>query len=89
MSNKEVLRRANAEKRLIRDIRKRQLSSLGHIMRKEKIENLMIRFTYIRILSAVFVLAMSSYCWPQRTEHCGQPWSPTSVSDRVPTERII
>ena len=39
VSNKEVFRRANTERSLIKNTRQRQLSFLGHIMRKEKIEH--------------------------------------------------
>ena len=42
VSNEEVLRRANTERSLIKNTRQRQLSFLGHIMRKEKIEHLVV-----------------------------------------------
>ena len=38
----EVLRKAKTERSLIKTIRKRQLQFLGHIMRKEGLENLML-----------------------------------------------
>ena len=39
VSNEEVLRRANHCRRLLKTIRKRQLSFLGHVMRKDGLEN--------------------------------------------------
>ena len=64
ISNEEVLRIANTERSLIKNIRQRQLSFLGHNMRKEKIEHLVVtgkieckksrgipRLTYISSLS--------------------------------------
>ena len=39
-SNEEVLRKAKAERSLIRTIRERQMKFMGHIMRKEMLENL-------------------------------------------------
>ena len=39
MKNEEVLRKAGAERSLIKTIRKRQLKFLGHIMRKEGLGN--------------------------------------------------
>ena len=38
--NEEVLRKAGKERSLMKFIRKRQLQFLGHIMRKEGLENL-------------------------------------------------
>ena len=65
VSNEEVLGRANYNRRLLGIIRKRQLSFLGHAMRKEGIENLALtgkvggkrgkgrpRLTFMRSLSA-------------------------------------
>ena len=40
MSNEEVLRKAEADKSLIKNIRKRQPEFLGHILRKDGKENL-------------------------------------------------
>ena len=40
VTNEEVLRRARRERSLMISIRKRQLQFLGHIMRKEGLENL-------------------------------------------------
>ena len=40
MSDEKVLERCNAERTLIKTIRKRQMCFLGHIMRKEGLENL-------------------------------------------------
>ena len=64
ISNEEVLRIANTERSLIKNIRQRQISFLGHIMRIEKIEHLVVtgkieckkgrgrpRLTYISSLS--------------------------------------
>ena len=42
LTNEEVLRKAKTERSLIKTIRKRQLQFLGHIMRKERLENLML-----------------------------------------------
>ena len=42
VSNYEVLRRMQTRRRLMLDIRKRQLKFLGHIMRKEGLENLIL-----------------------------------------------
>ena len=39
-SNEEVLRMVGAERSLLKNIRKRQLKFLGHILRKEGLENL-------------------------------------------------
>ena len=39
-SNEEVLRMAGVERNLLKNIRKRQLEFLGHILRKEGLENL-------------------------------------------------
>ena len=71
VSNDEVLRRAGVERSLLKSIRKRQLEFLGHIMRKEGLENLSItgkidgrrsrgrqRLTYIGSISK----------WTNRTE---------------------
>ena len=40
MTNEEVLRNAGAERSLVKNIRKRQLMFLVHIIRKEGVENL-------------------------------------------------
>ena len=42
MSNEEVLRQVEADGSLIKSIRKRQLEFLGHILRKDGMENLCI-----------------------------------------------
>ena len=42
MSNEEVLRKAEADRSLIKNIRKRQLEFLSHILRKDGMENLCI-----------------------------------------------
>ncbi|MGX9987587.1 reverse transcriptase domain-containing protein [Soonwooa purpurea] len=42
VSNYEVLRRMQTKRRLMLDIRKRQLKFLGHVMRKEGLENLIL-----------------------------------------------
>ena len=42
MSNVEVLRKVEGSRNVIRNTRKRQLKFLGHIMRKDGIENLCI-----------------------------------------------
>ena len=39
-TNEEVLTRAQTERRLLKTIRKTQLEFLGHVMRKEGLENL-------------------------------------------------
>ena len=41
-SDEKVLERCNAERTLIKTIRKRQMGFLGHIMRKEGFENLIL-----------------------------------------------
>ena len=40
ITNREVLRKAGSERSLLNTIRKQQLKFLGHIMRKEGLENL-------------------------------------------------
>ena len=40
ITNEEVLRRIGMQRTLVKEIRKRQLNFLGHILRKEKIEHL-------------------------------------------------
>ena len=40
VSNNEVLNRANTERSLIKVLYKRQMKFFGHVMRKEKFENL-------------------------------------------------
>ena len=42
VSNYEVLRRMQTKRRLMLDIRKRQLKFLGHIMRKKGLKNLIL-----------------------------------------------
>ena len=42
MSNEEVLRKVEADRNLIKNIRKRQLEFLGHTLRKDGMENLCI-----------------------------------------------
>ena len=42
VTNEEVLRRAGVKRTLLKVIRKRQLEFLGHVMRKEQLENLSI-----------------------------------------------
>ena len=42
MSNEEVLKTAKADRSLVKNIRKRQLEFLGHILKKDGIENLCI-----------------------------------------------
>ena len=42
MSNEEVLRRAETQQVLLMIIRKRQLEFLGHIMRKDGLEELIL-----------------------------------------------
>ena len=42
MSNEEVLRKVEADRSLIKNIRKRQLEFLGHILRKDGMKNLCI-----------------------------------------------
>ena len=42
MSNEEMLRKVEADRSLIKDIRKRELEFLGHIVRKDCMENLCI-----------------------------------------------
>ena len=42
ISKEEILKRANSEKGLIKTIRQRQLSFLGHVLKKDKIENLVV-----------------------------------------------
>ena len=64
ITNEEVLRRTGSGRRLMKMIRKRQMEFLGHVMRKDGLENLMVtgkiegrrsrgrqRKTYIRSLS--------------------------------------
>ena len=41
-SNEEVLQRAGSKRKLLCNIRKRQLEFLGYVMRKEEIENLVV-----------------------------------------------
>ena len=38
--NEEVFRRAGVDRKLMQDIRSRQMKFLGHVMRKEGLENL-------------------------------------------------
>ena len=40
ITNLEVLRRAHTERTLIREVRKRQIHFLGHVLRREGIEHL-------------------------------------------------
>ena len=40
VTNQEVLRRAGTERTLVKEIRKRQLNFLGHVLRKEGVEHL-------------------------------------------------
>ena len=40
VTNKEILKRVGKGRKLMKRMRKRQLEFLGHIMRKEKLENL-------------------------------------------------
>ena len=42
ISNEEVLQRADSKRKLLWTIRERQLEFLGHVMRKEVIENLVV-----------------------------------------------
>jgi hypothetical protein len=42
VSNKIILQMANETRTLIKDIRKRQSDFFGHIIRKERIENIVI-----------------------------------------------
>ena len=42
MSNQEVLRKVEADRSLFKNIRKRKLEFLGHILRKDSMENLCI-----------------------------------------------
>ena len=42
LMNEEVLKRVGKERKLMKRIRKRQLEFLGHIVRKEKLENLTV-----------------------------------------------
>ena len=64
ITNEEVLRRMGARRKLMNNIRKRQLQFLGHVMRKEGLENLTLtgkingtrsrgrpRLTYLKSLS--------------------------------------
>ena len=41
-TNEEILRRANVDSTLMKDIVKRQMKFFGHIIRKEKLENLVV-----------------------------------------------
>ena len=40
VTNEEVLRKIGTERKLLPTVRKRQLEFLGHVMRKESLENL-------------------------------------------------
>ena len=64
ITNEEVLRRAGTERKIMKTIRKRQIEFLGHVMRKEGLEELMLtgrvngkrsrgrqRLTYLESLS--------------------------------------
>ena len=64
VTNEEVLRRAGTERKIMKTIRKRQIEFLGHVMRKEGLEELMLtgrvngkrsrgrqRLTYLESLS--------------------------------------
>ena len=64
VTNEEVLRRAGTERKIMKAIRKRQIEFLGHVMRKEGLEELMLtgrvngkrsrerqRLTYLESLS--------------------------------------
>ena len=42
LTNEEVLRRANVDRTLIKDIVKRQIELFGHVIRKEELENLLV-----------------------------------------------
>ena len=42
MSNEEVLRKAEADRSLIKNVRKKELEFLGRILRKDGMENLCI-----------------------------------------------
>ena len=42
VTNKEVLKKIGTERKLLPTVRKRQLEFLGHVMRKESVENLML-----------------------------------------------
>ena len=42
MTNKEVLRRANVDRTLMKEIVKRQMELFGHVIRKEELENLVV-----------------------------------------------
>ena len=42
LSNEEVLKTAKADRSLVKNIRKRQLEFLGHILKKDRMENLCI-----------------------------------------------
>ena len=42
MSNEEVLAKAGTRRKLVETIRKRQLQFLGHVLRKEELENMAI-----------------------------------------------
>ena len=42
MTNKEVLRRANVGRTLMKDIVKRQMEFFGHVIRKDELENLVV-----------------------------------------------
>ena len=86
VSNEEVLRRANTERSLIKNILQRQLSFLGHIMRKENIEHLVVtgkiegkksrgrpRLTYISSLSKCTGLSEVELLCNNKNRQCGEP----------------
>ena len=42
VTNDEVLRRANVDRTLMKDIVKRQIDFFGHVIKKEELENLVV-----------------------------------------------
>ena len=42
VTNEEVIRRANVDRTLMKDIVKRQMEFFGHVIRKEEVENLVV-----------------------------------------------
>ena len=42
LTNEEMLRRANVDRTLMKDIVKRQMEFFGHVIRKEELENIVV-----------------------------------------------
>ena len=99
--SEEVLRRGRTERKLMNRIRAGQMSFLGHIMRKHRLENIVDtgkiegersrgrpRLNFMKSLSQLLKSVKSRSSKEQETGKSGEPWPPTSELDTAPRERV-